>query len=99
MIILRLVGYPQGRILARGGRAALFTRLSLEPGTPLRVWVEEEAAWVDAVVVEKLRPSMEKLEGLVENAGFETVDEWLRWEEKRNGGSLPPWVIIVEPRA
>ncbi len=97
MIILRLVGYPQGRILARGGRAALFTRLSLEPGTPLRIWVEEEATWVNAVVVERAKPSMQTLESLLEHAGFETVDDWIRWEEKRNGGSLPPWIIVVEP--
>ena len=97
MIILRLVGYPQGRILARGGRAAFFTRLSLEPGTPLRIWVEEEAAWIDAVVLERVKPSMERLEALLEHTGFETVDEWIQWEEKRNGGSLPPWIVVVEP--
>ncbi len=96
-VILRMVGYPQGRVLASGGRTAFFHRARLEPGTRLRVWVEEHATWVDAVVVERIRPSSEALERLLPLTGFESVDVWLRWEERRAGGSLPGWIIVIEP--
>jgi len=96
-VILRLVGYRQSQLLAEGRRAAFFTRLSLQPGERLRIWLEEHARWVNAVVVDRRRPSTRVLEELLPHTGFESVDEWIRWEEDRAGGSLPGWIIVVEP--
>jgi len=96
-VILRLVGYRQSRLLAQGSRAALFTRTRLEPGERARIWLEEYSRWVDAVVVERVKPSSRVLQRLLPLSGFESVDDWLAWEERKAGGSLPGWIIVVEP--
>lgn len=95
-LIIRLYEGPQGDHLVRHGRVALIMRYGIEPGTPVRVWVEEHARWIDAVVREKHRVSVETLSKLVEHSGYGSVDEWVSSAEKMYKGSLPGWVFLVE---
>ncbi|MCE4618137.1 MAG: hypothetical protein F7C37_01695 [Desulfurococcales archaeon] len=95
-LIIRLIEGPVGDQLVKHGRAALVMRYGLEPGTPVRIWVEEHAKWVDAVVTEKHRVSHDVLSRLVELSGYGSVEEWVESVERMNKGSLPGWVFVVE---
>ena len=95
-LILRLVEGPSGRFLDENGRVALIWRYAPDPGTIVRVWVEDLAKWVDAVVKEKRRVEYRVLEELVSISGYSGVDEWVTSVEKMNKGSLPGWVFVLE---
>jgi len=94
-VIIRLVGAPAGPLLAEKGRAALLTRTRLEPGTLVSVWVEERAVWVHAIVEEAERTSLRALRRLAGISGYGSVEEWARAEERRHGGSLPGWLVVL----
>lgn len=95
-LIIRLTQGPMGDHLVKHGRVALIMRYGLDPGTRVRIWVEDHARWVDAVVKEKHRVSHEVLSKLVDHSGYETLEEWVSSIEKMHGGSLPGWVFVVE---
>jgi len=95
-LIIRLHGGPVGDQLVKHGKAALVMRYGIEPGTPVRIWVEEHAKWVDAVVTEKHRVSHDVLSRLVGLSGYASVEEWVESVERMNKGSLPGWVFVVE---
>ena len=95
-LILRLVEGPSGRFLEENGKVALIWRYAPEPGTRVRVWVEESAKWVEGVVRGQWKVNYQVLEELVSISGYGSVDEWVSSVERMNKGSLPGWVFVVE---
>ncbi len=95
-LILRIISGPQGLFLHENGMVAVISRYGLDEGTPVRVWVEDLARWIDAVVVDKRRTDYRTLTELVGISGYNSLDEWVRAAEKANGGSLPGWVFVLK---
>jgi len=81
-LILRMTRGPQGRFLDENGRVAVISRMGLEPGVMVRVWVEELAKWVDAVVVDKRRTEYGVLRDLAGISGYSSLEEWVREAER-----------------
>ena len=97
-LIIRMTRGPQGRFLDENGRVAVISRMGLEPGVMVRVWVEELAKWVDAVVVDKMRTEYGVLRELAGISGYSSLEEWVREAERENKGSLPGWVFVLEKK-
>ncbi len=91
-LIMTMWNHPGAIALACRGEAAIVSRTRLEPGTLVRVWVDELARWVDAVVVDSYRNGYTVMSSLVGLSGYGSVEEWARAEEERHGG-LPGWIL------